>query len=355
MSDGSEGDARGRDAAERRVQTLVAAARAVADGASNLGRRARQALVESTGLHPNGVELALAECLETAPSAEEVGALVASGRPCPRIHLILPSNVFIAAHRSLALALAASADVRVRPSRREPHFARFLAEAAPGLFTIVDDVRPEAGDEVWAYGAEASLTAIRSELPRGVALHAHGPGTGVAVVEASHVSVETAAALVADIVPFDQRGCLSPRAALVVGSRADAAHFAEFVAQALTVAARHIPLGRLSGAELADARGFRDARRYAGSCFEAGASTVAVDDGRLAFAPSGRQLVVTACADPLALLEPRAAELTAFGVAGAGGLVLSLEKAFPGARRSVLGRMQRPPFDGPADRRAVVG
>jgi hypothetical protein len=45
-------------------------------------------------------------------------------------------------------------------------------------------------------------------------------------------------------------------------------------------------------------------------------------------------------------------ELTALGVAGDEHAEAPLRAAFPGARVSLLGRMQRPRFDGPADRRA---
>lgn len=335
-----------------RVEALVAAARVVADGGSAVGRRTRSLLVESTGLSPAGVELALTNCLETHPTDAELLALVHGVAPAPRAHVILPANVFVAAHRALALALAASPHVEVRPSRREPHFARALADAAPGLFTLVDELRAEPGDHVWAYGGDASLEAVHRRLPAGVRLHAHGPGFGVAVIDAKHVTVETAAALAADIVPFEQRGCLSPVAALVVGAASDAEHFAELVAAALTEAAEQVPPGRLDDAERADARRFHDAHAYAGTVLRAGPGSVAVSpDGRWTVAPAGRNLLVSACRDPLAALVPARAQVTALGIAAAPALGASLAQALPGARTARLGAMQKPAFDGPADRR----
>ena len=339
------------DAAER-VQALVRAARVVADSESALGRRARLLLTESTGLSREGVELALAHCLETEPCAAEITALVASVHPAPRAHVILPANVFIAAHRAIALALATSPTVWVKPSRREPHFARLLAEAAPGLFELTDEIDPAPGDHVWAYGGDASLAAIQSVLPPGAVLHAQGPGYGVAVVDAAHVGPETAQALAADIVPFDQRGCLSPRAALVIGPKASAERFAELVATALAEAAERVPLGRLDTEELADARAFRNTQTFAGPTFAAGPGIVALaahDHGALA--PVGRHLLVTACPDPLPLLVPRAQDLTSLGVAGPPELQTALATRFPQARTTHLGAMQHPPFDGPADQR----
>ena len=338
------------DDAVRRVEALVRAARIIADPTSDLGRRARPLLVESTGLSAENVELALTECLETAPSAGEIAALVASVEPAPRAHVILPANVFIAAHRAMALALAGSPHVFARPSRREPHFAALLAAAVPDLFVITPKIQPTSGDHVWAYGGHTSLAAIFGSLPPGVHLHAQGPGYGVAVLDAAHLDAETARALAADIVPFDQRGCLSPRAALVEGTLADATRFAELVAQALANAAARIPRGRLDAAELADIRAFRDAHAYAGPVFAAGPGHVAVTAERWTTAPVGRHLVVTSTEDALGMLRSRRSELTSLGVA-ADDHAERLEKFFPNVRISRVGRMQRPAFDGPVDRR----
>jgi hypothetical protein len=339
------------DATER-VKALVRAACVVADGESELGQRARDLLVQSTRLSQQGVELALAQCLETAPTPAEIAALVASVRSAPRVHVILPANVFVAAHRAIALALAAAPEVWVKPSRREPHFARLLAEAAPGLFELTSEIHPAPGDHVWAYGGDTSLAAIRGALPPGAELHAQGHGYGVAVIDAAHVTAETANALADDIVPFDQRGCLSPRAALVIGPPPAAERFAELAATALIEAASRVPLGHVDPQELADARAFRDARRYAGPVFSAGPGIVALSEpNRPALAPVGRHLVVTACPDPLPPLAPRAQDLTSIGIAGPPELEAALSTRFPTARITQLGTMQKPPFDGPADRR----
>jgi len=336
----------------RRVEALVRAARVLADPESELGRHARRVLAPSTGLSPAGVELAFTRCLETEPSAAELATLVASVRPAPRVHVILPANVFVAAHRAIALALAASPRVFVRPSRREPHFARLLAEATPGLFELTDEIRPDPGDHVWAYGGDASLGSVRSALPAGVTLHARGPGYGVAVIDAAHVTAATAALLASDIVPFEQRGCLSPRLALVVGATDLAERFAWLAAEALGEASERVPLGRLDDAELADARAFRDAYRYAAVLFAAGPGVVASSaTERWGVAPSGRHLVVAACSDPSTLLAKRAPELTTVGVAAVPTLRDTLRECLPHARVVPLGTMQRPTFDGPADRR----
>jgi len=338
-----------------RLERLLFSARRVADPHGPRANERRERLAASTGLSRAGVDLALARCLELQPSAAELEALAGSVSPSRRSHVLLSANVFVAAHRAIALALASSADVRVRPSRREPHFAALLAEAAPNLFAVTDTVVPDPGDELWAYGGDDALTALRGRKPSSVTLHAQGPGFGVALVDAAHVTPHAARALAADVVPFEQRGCLSPRAVLVVGSPGDAHRFTRLVADALTEAAERVPLGRLHDAERADARAFRDAHAYAGTVVAAGPGTIALLDAeRLVLAPPGRNLVVTATDDAFALLAPQARGLTALGIEASAELTREAARRFPGARCSALGRMQRPAFDGPVDRRPSV-
>jgi len=337
-----------------RVQALVTAAAELADAETELGRRARVELVRSTGLSAEGVDWALCHCLESAPSEAELAALVASVAPAPAVHVILPANVFVAAHRAIALALSASPRVCVRPSRREPHFARLLAAATPGAFELVTELGAAPGDHVWAYGGDASLGAVRALLPAGVTLHAQGPGFGLAIVDAEHVSPQAADALARDVAPFDQRGCLSPRAALILGDVADTRRFAALFAEAQARLAERLPLGRLDDAERADIVRFRDAGLYAGALEPAGPGWAFVaTEARPALAPVGRNLHLSPAHDLAAAITALGPErITAVGVAGGSELFATVRRLLPEARVSELGRMQRPAFDGPADRRA---
>ncbi len=119
------------------VARVVEAARKVA---GDRGRLVEE-LVASTGLTRQGVELAFARHLELEPTDAEIDALAASAGAAKHVVVILSANVFVAALRAIAIARAASPSVVVRPSRREPHFARALVEAAadPGL-TLANDV-----------------------------------------------------------------------------------------------------------------------------------------------------------------------------------------------------------------------
>jgi len=340
------------NAARERVERLLEAARRIQDPATDLGHRARSALLGSTRLSAEGIELGLAECLETEPTDDDLAALFASVRPAARTHVLLSGNVFVAAHRAIAIALAASERVVVRASRREPHFARLLAEAAPGLFELVTELEPARGDALWAYGGAETLEALRAGLPHGVELFAQGPGFGVAVLEASFISVENARALALDIVRFDQRGCLSPGSAIVVGDADDALAFGRLLASELESLGREIPLGPLEPEELAAVRRHRDTMAYARTELWASPGYVATgSSNELNPAPGGRALEIVATTDPVALLLPRVSEITALGMAVGESLARALDQALPGARKSALGRMQRPPLDGPADRR----
>jgi hypothetical protein len=314
--------------------------------------------MKGTGLSIEGVELALGECLETSPSDGEVRALVSSVAPARAAHVVLSASVFVGAHRAIALALAASSAVFVRPSRREPEMARLLAEAVPDLFTIVDEIRPEAGDVVFAYGADATLYAIESRLPQSVRFEGHGTGFGVVVVDgglASDAELGHAATAVAqDVVPFEQRGCLSPRLALVEGTAARGRTFAESMARALVEVERRVPRGQLSASEAAEIVRYRDTLRYAGELFgsvRSGWVGLDVTDGPPSLSPVGRNLHVIVSYNAKARLASISRWVTTIAIQGSRSFADHVRGAVPFARRCALGHMQRPLFDGPVDLR----
>jgi hypothetical protein len=340
--------------AEARVRRLVAAAARLSDASDPLGRRARAELPQATGLSPANVALALDEILETRPPDDEIATLLASVEPAPRAHVVLSANVFVAAHRAIALGLAQSEHVLVRPSRREPLFASLLREASSGAFEIVSELRAVAGEHVWAYGSDESLSEIRSGLPRDVVFHAHGSGFGIAFVEAATVELDAAAeALARDVVPFDQRGCLSPRLAVVDGTEAEVRAFAAALARALAALEKAIPQGTLDRDELAAIARWRDTVLYASELVAAGSGWVSLGLAAepLLLPPVGRLVAVTR-ATPA---DPRLASLERFvaaaGIGGSEGFGERVKRRLPHARSSPLGRMQRPTFDGPVDRR----
>src|SRR6185295_14588682 len=98
---------------------------------------------------------------------------------------------------------------------------------------------------VHVYGGDDAIAEHRAKLPEAVVLRAHGPGLGVAVLD----SEEDAAALAADVVVFDQRGCLSPRFAFVDGGSERARRLAEALFAELEARGTEVPPGSAAETE----------------------------------------------------------------------------------------------------------
>ena len=354
--------------ARERVQRLLALSRRVAGPAAPGRAELCRRLCATSGLSQAGVEWALEHCLELEPGEAELGALLASVPRAATAHVILPAQVFVAAHRALALGLACAPRVCVRASRRDPVFLEALAAEAQGLFEPVARLTVQPGDHVWAYGADVTLAALRSELPGGAILHAHGDGFGVAIVDLVALAgvpgaLGTAAsALGRDTLAFDQRGCLSPRLVLALGSRELSLEFAQALCDALAKVARSVPRGRLTPEELADETWYRQCIGGFGAVLDTAAGTVSCFSSELGTSegdalplellvpPAGRHLLVV----PVAQLEPAllglAPLVTSAGCSHA-ELERSVQRCLPRARVCALGRMQIPLLDSPVDRR----
>ena len=344
----------------RSAEARIADVRRLLDAARLVhARRAalRDRIAETTGLTPAGVELGF-ESLETEASGDELRALVDAAGHADHVHVVLSANVFIAPLRALALARAASARVTVRPSARDPVLARALVEAfADPAVTLVEDrdvARIAAGPagavrRVDVYGREGTIAAVRASVPAGVDVRGHGPGMGVAMVTGE---VGAAAERVAvDVAAFDQRGCLSARVALVVGDVSRAHGFARALHDALASLGRRVPRGSLDAEESAGAARWRDAIAFGGQLLAADDHAVGLlptlEPGMLP--PAGRHVLVVPVT-PQGIgsaLAPIASYVVAVGSDDPD------VAAPPHARRSALGAMQRPPLDGPVDRRTA--
>ncbi len=163
--------------------------------------------------------------------------------------------------------------------------------------------------------------------------------------------------MTSDVILFDQRGCLSPRIVLVLGSEMDGRRVAEHLTAALEEAERRVPLGRLSNEELADAVRYRDTIRFGAELFRAGSSWVGLDvrGERLVVPPAGRHVHVVVVKDLPVLAAPLRGLVAALGAHGPPHFMARARRLFPRVRISAPGRMQRPPFDGPVDRRTRHG
>jgi len=318
------------------------------------------AIAAASGLTAEGVELGFAS-LEREVSDADLRAFVAAAGDAERVHVVLSANVFVAPLRAMAFARAAAGRVTVRPSPRDPALTRALVRAAVAAgddaLTLVDerDVSSIETGEVHVYGRDATIAALRARVHPHVVVRGHGSGMGLAIVSPGAQMAAAADALALDIVAFDQRGCLSPRVAIVVGPTPRAEAFAEALHASLCVLGTRIPRGRLFADERADACRWRETLAFAGRLWEAGDHAVAFapEGSPLPIAPVGRHVTVVPVASRdavVAALAPVARFVVAVGTDDLGGL----EGMTPAhARRSLLGAMQRPPLDGPVDRRSA--
>lgn len=347
----------GRTAADRiaDVRRLLQAASAVLEQREELV----PIIVESTGLSTEGVELALGRHVELEATDEELSRLVTCAGDVSRVAVVLSANVFVGALRALALARAASDDVVVRPSRRDPAFARALVSAANALGDThlhideaLDVAVVEAG-EIHVYGRDETIADVRARAREGVRVLGHGSGMGVALVSAAADVSRAAQALADDVVVFDQRGCLSPRVALVIGDEARAAALADALHAELDRLGASIPRGEVPADERAASGRYVATMTYAcrvlvGSQHAIG---IAPPGAPLVLPPPYRHVHVAACgslADAEKLLAPLAKAVVSVG---SDDVEAARTMAPPWARLSALGRMQRPPLDGPVDGR----
>lgn len=331
-----------------RVERLLAAARSLAAPGHRAGQALRAHLLETTGLSRENIELGLNRCLETSATEAGLDALVAGTPTAPRAHVLLSGNVFVAPLRAIALGLAASDDVRVRASRRDPALAQALHALEPELFRLQGELEPRAGDHYYAYGSDQTLAELRRSLPRGVWFHQHGSGFAAIVVEPFGEGAD-ARAIALDTALFDQRGCLSPRVVLVAGAEADGRHVARVLASELARLERELPQGPLSPEDAANRRRERDAAAYAFETLDAGRGWVSLSAG-FVLPPAYRTLHVAFGADPVALLSPFGRQLTSVAT-NSERLKSALRAQLAHARLVALGELQRPVLDGPVDRR----
>jgi hypothetical protein len=215
-----------------------------------------------------------------------------------------------------------------------------------------DVSRVEEG-EVHVYGRGETIAAVRGQVRPGVEVRGHGPGMGVAMVTAAAAARDAAGLLAADVVAFDQRGCLSPRVAFIEGDEERAEAFAYALHERLSAWETWVPRGALTGEEQREATYWRETIAFVGRAHMAETHAVALVPASVALAlpPPGRHVLVVPCAtlaDAPRALGPLLGYVVSVG-SDDPERVSALVPAH--ARVASLGRMQRPPLDGPVDRR----
>jgi acyl-CoA reductase-like NAD-dependent aldehyde dehydrogenase len=346
-----------RSAAERiaDVRRLLEAARSLLSARATLV----PAIALSTGLSTEGVELALSRHVEVDATDEELALLVERAGDAARVAVVLSANVFVGALRAIAMARAASNDVVVRPSRRDPAFARALVEAAVAagdahvqLDSALDVASLDRG-EIHVYGRDETIADVRAKASRAVRVRGHGSGMGIAWIAAGGDLRAAARGLAEDVVVFDQRGCLSPRIALVLGDQARASELADALHEELERLDVRVPRGAMPDEDRAEAGRYIATMTYAFRALigRQHAIGIAPPGAPLVLPPSYRHVHVAACAsvdEAAKLLEPLTKGVVTIG---SDDLASARRLAPAWARLSALGSMQRPPLDGPVDLR----
>jgi hypothetical protein len=181
----------------------------------------------------------------------------------------------------------------------------------------------------------------------GIAWVSRGPGAGWLDVAAR--------ALARDVVAFDQRGCLSPRIALVHGDLAETNAFADALHAELSLLESRIPRGPVPEAERIASGRYVATMTYASRALVGvtHAIGIAPEGVPLVLPPPYRHVHVAACSS-----VERAARLVqplARGIVSVGSFDLdqAARLGLHAVRFSRLGLMQRPPLDGPVDPRAA--
>jgi hypothetical protein len=329
---------------DRRDLGVITELRAIVDAAAVVARdpKLRSALVSSTRPSPEGVAHALRECLELDVTDAELAQVAQHAVATSRVHVILSANVFVAPLRALVLARAAAPTVTVRPSRREPVFARALVEQLGSDAIRIADEKVEdiTEGEIHVYGRDETIADVvrRARAP----VIGHGAGMGIAFLPRDAELRAAARALARDVAAFDQRGCLSPRIAFVEG---DSAAFATILADELEEIEKIVPRGELDDDERREAVRWADTVAFAGELHRRATAIVGHADA-LAVPPPGRHVHVTAWRS--AALESIAPFVV---TVGAPSIAAATAMAPAHARPAALGQMQRPRLDGPVDRR----
>jgi hypothetical protein len=335
------------------VRRLLAAGRCVYDDRARIAPE----IARSTGLTLEGALFGFS-CLERDASDAELRSLIDAAGDAESVHVVLSANVFVAPLRAIAIARAASERVTVRPSPRDPTLARELQRAVDdkAIAIVTDrDVASVDRGEIHVYGRADTVAAVRARARPGVVVRGHGPGMGVALVTEGADVTAAAEAIASDIVPFDQRGCLSPRIVMVEGDVARGESLAAALHVRLEDWEAQVPRGSLTEAERAEAARWRETVRFVGRVWHGAGHVVGFvgSHSSTLVPPPGRHILVAALSS-FDQVSAALAEVARHVVVVGSDDPERVRASTPaGARIVSLGRMQRPPLDGPVDRRSI--
>ena len=371
--------------------SLEVRAQWLADSAATLMREAhnrRDALSAVTGLSVPMIEWATRTTLDTI-RVDSMLALARTVRmgadrnphPIAMLSVILAGNVFTASVRGIVIPLLFGVPVLVKASSQETLFPLLLRDAlrsADGqlgaAMSVVTfrggDVECEAAlvesaEVVSVYGGDATVAAMAARMSD-KPLIAHGHGVSVAycgaqALDETHIG-NTIESLSLDICAYDQRGCLSPQIVYVEqSSDRSAADFAERLAeQGLRSMGSTLPRGPLPvsvGAAQAQWRGIAEVE---GTLLQGDTYAVSIrKPDPIRWSPAYRNVTVA----PVDGVDEALQAMQAIGphlkcVGTDAGSLSELEtrlsdSAALSAYPCVIGEMQTPPLDAPADGRPI--
>lgn len=255
--------------------------------------RAATLLPEATGFSAAMVRHALPLMLEPlrAPAVADLVAQEAGARRGPPLiaHVLagnLPGLAAIPASLSLAIGssvlLKAGSGDRVFPALFAASVTEYDAQLGAciaarywrGGDRACEDVVLAESDLVVASGDDATIADLDARRRGPFIGHGHRISFAVVTSEVADdeaASLAAAARLAADIVIWEQRGCLSPQLCFVEGSAETASHFGAQLAHALGMLARQVPPPPPNPAERLALRRLRDECEWNGYGGSAGA------------------------------------------------------------------------------------
>ncbi len=292
----------------------------------------------------------------------------------PRLTLhVLPSNLPGHAAIPAAVSLLLRSAVLLKPGRSDRAFGGLWVESIravdaelgrcaascywQGGNRPMETLALERADLVVASGGDRAIEDLRGRCSGSFVGHGHRVSLAVVCGDAERRAA--AKALAADVVAWDQLGCLSPQVCFVEGGVGVAGELARALADELRAMSRRMPPGRLGQGELVESRRFREAaewKDFAGAGRRLFAVSDAIADGcvvvddELGFAPTPlhrcvRVVPVSGVEQVAAVISQHKSVLEAAGVATSGAAFSAVRDHLNRAGVPYvvrLGTMQRP-------------
>ncbi len=210
-------------------------------------------------------------------------------------------------------------------------------------------------DAAVLFGRDDTIAALRSALPPGVPILAHGHKVSFAIVF-DDPKLRSAPGAARDVSTFDQQGCLSPHAIFVrENGTLTARAYAQRLADAMARFESHTPRGTLTISEAIGIRTLREETAFRaanGGTIKLFASadtawTVIADcAASLPLSPLNRAIFVKPLPAKLAtMLAPHHAHLSTCGIWPVNAANREFAAALGFSRICAIGKMQSPPLD----------